>query len=326
MPFDSDRIITLFLVCVPGMSTSSAALAGGLPIHTASSVGFSHGANSLYNTGRPEYADVAFDWLMTHAVTPVVERARAAQPAAASQEPITLRIVDVGAGTGIFTRCLQRALTSFESNYSATHGVSVRFILSAIDPVEGMAERFREFTPGLTIEIGSGESMPSIASHSVDILFAAQSFHWFATPESLREFERVLKPGHGIFVPIWNTQDHDSHEWSRQIRAMVDTHYDESVPRQQTGKWRQVFEPSSESRFAFIDSHQFPRAMVQRGGQDVILNRVFSISVIAALPDAERDALRQRVINILDAHTKSTGEKEFEMEYQCEVYIYQIKP
>lgn len=48
-----------------------------------------------------------------------------------------------------------------------------------------------------------------LETDSVDIVVAAQAFHWFDDESSVREFERILKPG-GYAALIWNERQLDS--------------------------------------------------------------------------------------------------------------------
>lgn len=52
---------------------------------------------------------------------------------------------------------------------------------------------------------GIAEDIP-LPESCARALVAAQSFHWMASPATLREVHRVLVPG-GLFVMLWNTRD-----------------------------------------------------------------------------------------------------------------------
>ena len=45
-----------------------------------------------------------------------------------------------------------------------------------------------------------------LASGSLDLLTAAQAFHWFNPPYALAEFARVLRPG-GVLALLWNNRE-----------------------------------------------------------------------------------------------------------------------
>jgi len=123
-------------------------------------------------------------------------------------------VLDLGAGTGIFTRQL------------LTHVGRI----SAVEPSASMRATFVHETPGVTILDGSDESIP-LGDAEVSAVFAAQAFHWFDPPRALPEIHRVLIPGGGLGL-IWNERDTDE-AWIRELNhAMLwDVHqpYDASV-------------------------------------------------------------------------------------------------
>ncbi|MEU5258931.1 class I SAM-dependent methyltransferase [Amycolatopsis sp. NPDC021455] len=103
--------------------------------------------------------------------------------------PDTLDVVDVGAGTGIWTRILAEA--------------SPRSLV-AVEPNPSMRERGIEDSRGAAVRWveGSGEST-GLPAASADVLTMASSFHWVDFDRGLDEFHRVLRPG-GWFAALWN--------------------------------------------------------------------------------------------------------------------------
>jgi SAM-dependent methyltransferase len=309
------------------MSTAASTSATAAPsagVHQASEAGFSLQTNQLYDAGRPAYTDEAVDWLLQKTVLPAIQTALDA-PVPSTIVPRVYRLVDLGAGTGIFTRCLSNRVDAFRSSHSDaldTRGIS--FEIVAVEPVEGMRQRFVECSPGLGVVAGSGSSMPTIADGTVDAIFAAQAFHWFATQEALEECARVLKPG-GSFAPIWNTRD-TSAKWVREIiEDFVDPLYPADVPRQQTKQWMRAFEASDTQRFELATSCQWKDTMVQRGDASMVIGRIFSISVVAALPAAEQAIMREKMLTLLATHPDTKDTKEYAIPYVTEAFVYRLK-
>ncbi|HEY0167694.1 MAG TPA: class I SAM-dependent methyltransferase [Jatrophihabitans sp.] len=108
-----------------------------------------------------------------------------------SRPPAELDAVDVGAGTGIWTRCLADA--GFRS-------------VTAVEPNADMRRAGIRDSVGRSIvwREGSGEhtGLPDV---SADVLCMASSFHWVDLGLGLREFHRVLRPD-GWFVALWSTR------------------------------------------------------------------------------------------------------------------------
>jgi SAM-dependent methyltransferase len=99
------------------------------------------------------------------------------------------RVADIGAGTGISAKLF----------LDAGHPVV------AVEPNEAMrqaADRWLAGFAGYRSVCGTGEAT-TLPDASVDLVIAAQAFHWFDPPAAKREFARILKPG-GSIALIWN--------------------------------------------------------------------------------------------------------------------------
>ena len=96
-------------------------------------------------------------------------------------------VLDVGAGTGIFTKVL---LPFFAQ-------------VSAIEPNKDMREEFYKFLPGIPCSGASGEAT-QMTEKSIDLITAAQAFHWLNEELFRKEAKRILKDDGQVAV-IWNT-------------------------------------------------------------------------------------------------------------------------
>ncbi|MDH3634158.1 MAG: class I SAM-dependent methyltransferase [Gammaproteobacteria bacterium] len=98
-------------------------------------------------------------------------------------------VADVGSGTGIFTRQL------------LDQGLRV----NAVEPNANMrraAEALLSEYPKF-ISIDAPAEHTGLADNSIDLVTAAQAFHWFNNEATKAELERILKPG-GKLALIWN--------------------------------------------------------------------------------------------------------------------------
>src|SRR5687768_16889833 len=88
-------------------------------------------------------------------------------------------VADVGSGTGIFTALL----------LDAGHRV---FAIEPNDAMRAEAERTLGGREGFVSVDGSAEQT-TIDDASVDLITAAQAFHWFDVPATRAEFRRILR-------------------------------------------------------------------------------------------------------------------------------------
>ncbi len=99
------------------------------------------------------------------------------------------RVADVGSGTGIFTRLLLERncqVFAIEPNANMRHAAEV------------LLSDYPQFT-----SIDTPAESTGLADNSIDLVTAAQAFHWFNNEATRTEFERILKPG-GKLALIWN--------------------------------------------------------------------------------------------------------------------------
>ena len=97
--------------------------------------------------------------------------------------------VDVGAGTGIWTRMV--------------HDAGVRSLI-AVEPNEDMRNRGISDCAGTSVvwSAGSAEAT-TLPEGSADWLSMASSFHWADFEKATKEFHRVLRPS-GRLTALWN--------------------------------------------------------------------------------------------------------------------------
>lgn len=144
----------------------------------ANSFGLKVGA---YDSARPGYPDAAVDWLLpTHAG----------------------RVLDIGAGTGKFTRALVRR----------------GFATIAVEPDPVMRQKLVESLPTVQALGGSGESIP-LPDDSVDAVTIAQAWHWMDHEAATAEIARVLRPG-GTLGLVWNIRN-ESIAWVQRLSAIL---------------------------------------------------------------------------------------------------------
>ncbi len=98
-------------------------------------------------------------------------------------------IADVGSGTGISSRL-------FLENGNEVFGVEPN------DAMRAAAEEFLAAFPNFHSRNGTAENT-GLPDASVDLVIAAQAFHWFDPEKTRTEFKRILKED-GFVALIWN--------------------------------------------------------------------------------------------------------------------------
>ncbi len=104
-------------------------------------------------------------------------------------------VADIGAGTGIFTRLL----------------LDTDARVHALEPNTPMRDALLASSRGhvrLCVSDGNAENT-GLPDRSVDLVTAAQAFHWFKRDEARREFARILRPESHVAL-IWNTRLDDA--------------------------------------------------------------------------------------------------------------------
>ena len=91
------------------------------------------------------------------------------------------RVADIGAGTGILSAMLLEL------------GAEV-FAVEPNDAMRAAAERRLCGTSGFHAVAGTAEAT-GLPDQSVDLVTAAQAFHWFDSLRARREFRRIARPG-----------------------------------------------------------------------------------------------------------------------------------
>lgn len=240
-------------------------------IHSTAAEGFAASADA-YERGRPDYPP--------QAIAHISDLLRL-RPA--------VRVVDLAAGTGKFTRLL------------VTTGAEI----VAIEPIPGMREKLLALVPQAKVLDGTAEEIP-LPDRSIDGMTCAQAFHWFDGPRALREIARVLKPG-ATLVLVWNVRD-ESVPWVRDLTAILGRHQTET-PHYRDRHWRQSFVGSV---FSPLQSTAFSH--VQRGPQQMLFDRVASISFIAALDENARRNVLEQVRQLV------RGRETIELPYTTEIF------
>lgn len=197
---------------------------------------------AAYDRGRPGYPREAVEWLLG---------------------PTPISVLELGAGTGKLTEAM----------------VSLGHDVFATDPDDKMLDILSARLPDVRATVGTAEQIPAPDS-SVDVVIAAQAFHWFDLEKALPEIVRVLRPG-GRLALVWNHFD-TRIPWVKRLQAAL------GDPPSTEGEGRAVAYVDDSGLFSAIDDTTFKHWQVIN--QESIFDLANSRSVISTLPEDQRAA------------------------------------
>jgi len=227
-----------------------------------------------YNELRPQPPQNAVDWL----VPPGCEVA-----------------VDVGAGTGLFTRTLMDKAAQ----------------VIAVEPDARMREVLTARSPGVRVVEGQGELIP-LPDAFADAVFVSSAWHWMDPERAIPEIGRVLRDG-GRLGLIWASRNREV-DWVRELDVLRGR--DTSEPGQ-TDRFRRGLdfalpEPQVFHRIA-RETFEFSRAMTV--DNVVAMLGTYSRAIIAS-PDDRVQALTDARA-VLDARFPGAAAIDVPMRAWC---------
>ncbi|MES1246310.1 MAG: class I SAM-dependent methyltransferase [Actinomycetota bacterium] len=194
-------------------------------------------------------------------------------------------VLDLAAGTGKLTRLL------------VPSGANVL----AVEPMREMRAKIG----GVVALSGTAERIP-ITDGFVDAVTVGQAFHWFDAERALREIHRVLSPGGGVGL-IWNARD-ERQPLQAALSEIFDR-YEGDTPRRQQRDWKTVLAGSG----LFDGTKRLLFSHSQRADEQLVVDRVLSVSFMASLPAEEQRRVEREVRELArDAN---------ELHYMTELYL-----
>lgn len=214
------------------------------------------------------------------------------------------RIADIGSGTGIFSK----QLCQFGSTvYGVEPNNDMR--LQAADFLQDEL-KFKNI-------VGSAEET-TLDEDSVDLVTAAQSFHWFDSVAARKEFSRILKQP-GWVALIWNVRNPSSSRFQQAYENLLLKYStDYFSVKHRTESDSSVDELFGDQEY---ESHDF--ANPQFLYWEELLGRAKSASYFPLPENDKFEPAIDSLKNIFDEH-KSGGRVDFDT--TTELYVGKIKP
>ncbi len=183
------------------------------------------------------------------------------------------RVLDLGAGTGKLTRVLT-------ARYDR---------VIAVEPLDGMRGILARVLPGIEAHAGSAESIP-LEDASVDGVFAAAAFHWFANDAAVAEIGRVLRRG-GV-VCLISADEPDTSPFPAEYDAYLERYVSEA--REPAEPWPELLR-----RGPFAEVHEEVVADEQTLSREHVLGATQTVSWVARRPDDERAQIARDLEELL---------------------------
>jgi MOSC domain-containing protein YiiM/SAM-dependent methyltransferase len=206
------------------------------------------------------------------------------------------RVLDLAAGTGKLTRQLEP--TGAE--------------LVAVEPVAEMRAKLVAASPDVEALEGTAEAIP-LPNHSVDAVVVGQAFHWFDGIRAASEIRRVLRSD-GALGLVWQARN-PMRPWIERLNEIIDR-ADDGHPRFRTMAWREAFD-----RTALFDPLQTVTfETVHRATPKTMIDRVASISYVAAMSETRRERVLDEVRELLRTDPDTAGSDVIELPYHANIY------
>ncbi|CCM02384.1 uncharacterized protein FIBRA_04480 [Fibroporia radiculosa] len=256
----------------PPAHTSANFIRSMATVHQLAQQGFGTGTNELYDRARPSYQPA----VLSH----VRSATRGTSP---------LNVVEIGSGTGIFTRALL-AHPDWSSSINQ---------LKAVEPSEGMRSVFTQTVKDDRVSTAEGTfDATGVEDGWADIVIIAQAYHWCPDYDAASaEFARILKPN-GVVAFVWNLEDRDGAEWVAQLRDRIESE-EKGTPQFRLMLWRATFSTPSYTKF-FDPPEENEWKYALPGTREIVTDRALSKSYIAVLSPDKKALVVEDIAKILD--------------------------
>lgn len=215
--------------------------------------------------------------------------------------------VDVGAGTGIFTRQLRATLPSSCAVLGVEPNADMR----------NAAEADATGTPGLRYAEGMAERLP-VPDNAAVLLAAGQAAHWFDRAAFFDEAARVLATG-GVLAMFQNNRDWRTSPFMEAYERFIEAHAIRGDGSRYTRAYRDgPFAQELLRRFGHVVAQQF--RWVRRMEVDAFVEMAASSTQVQRAFTQVGDAEGRSMIRDI-ARTHANAEGEVSVPYISELYM-----
>jgi ubiquinone/menaquinone biosynthesis C-methylase UbiE len=213
-------------------------------------------------------------------------------------------VADVGSGTGILTRL-------FLENGNFVYGVEPNAEMRAAG--EEFLAAYSKFR-----SVAAPAEATSLPDASVDLVTAAQAFHWFDPQAARAEFARILRPGRWVAV-IWNERKKSLGPFAEEYETLLRTYGTDYARVSETY-------PEPERMAQFFGAGNFQHrafANEQRMDFEALRGRLLSSSYAPLAGHAKHEPMLTELRRVFDRHAEN---ERVRFEYDTHVYFGQLHP
>ncbi len=207
-------------------------------------------------------------------------------------------IADVGAGTGKLTELL---LPTNSAVYAIEPNTEMR------EAAENLLKQNNNF-----MSMAGDSAATGLANDSVDLIVAAQAFHWFEPAPTRQEFARILKPA-GYVGLIWNERDTRSgfqQAYDKMLSNYCEEYSKVNHRNISLSAIQQFFNPNEFTTYSFAYSQDF--------NIDGFLGRMYSSSYTPAQGTDAYAVLNNAARQLFQQHAV---DNRIEFTYQTNLYL-----
>jgi SAM-dependent methyltransferase len=226
-----------------------------------------------YAEYRPDYPETAVRWAL----------------GPAGRDPASLRVLDLGAGTGKLTAVL----------------LCLGAEVTAVEPDEAMLGELRRLYPRARALQGSAEAIP-LPDAAVDAVVCGQAMHWFDMDRAVPEIGRILVPG-GPLAGLWNSDD-DRVAWVDGLQSVAGGAAAPSLSRRRAEAAHFGVRQFGTEFFGLTERGEFPHGMTLTA--DALTALLGTHSQFLMMSGARRSALLSDVRAYLESRPE-TADGEF---------------
>ncbi|XP_028415879.1 uncharacterized methyltransferase C25B8.09-like isoform X1 [Dendronephthya gigantea] len=257
--------------------------------------------SNIYEKTRPNYNPDSVEFLL--------EKTGALKPHS-GPEPFT--IVELGAGTGKFTRAALKVLESRKvDNYK----------IIATEPLKEMCETFAKMVPNVEIMQCPASDLSGFATNSADAILAAMSFHWFySNQKAIEEIHRILKPK-AVLGLIWYMPDR-SVSWIRNIEKALDPRF-KAANQVYSYEEKVVIPLRDHAGFTNEGFNLTDFTYAQEFNLQGLLERYKSVSVVSSAKMDEKELILGMIEKEMKINPDVKNKQEYTFKYKMMIHWFE---